>query len=974
MVNFGGARRVVLSSDPGGLFATQVSYPEVNSTFSTSNLQGSNGGYVFSHWEVNGQRQADPSGIAYSRLTETMDVDKVITARYVQATLDVDSDGLPDWFEGHEFGTLQHSSASDLDSDGFSIAQEQSLGLSSVIKDEITEGGIAIRRSSLIPVNFGGARSLNLSSDPPGLVQSQKSLLETNSSFISPLLGGVNGSYVFTHWEVNGQRQSDPSGIGLSKITETLDSDKTIVAKYLEQNVDSDGDGLHDWYEIHQLGTLAHHGSDDPDGDGLAIDWEIRFGLSPSIPDLMGDGGVSIRRAGSFNLTVIPTDSDGDGLNDGNETALGSNPNLADTDGDGFDDYAEWLAGSSLLNANDFPNQAPVSLQLNNNSIAENLPSGSPVGAFIVTDPNPGSSHSILLVEGNGSTHNSLFLIDSNGTLRTSTPLDFEENASLSIRARATDEHNASIEGNFTISLLNQVEDLDGDGIEDHFDPDDDGDGFSDAAETARGTDPRNAQSMPNSAPLTLDLNSSGIPENRPAGTIAGRATATDPDANATLVFSLLSGNHLFNLDTNGTLRTLASFDFETNATAHPITIRVTDEYNASLEGNFTIRITNEMELLDLNGSSIVENRPAGTAVGRFLATDPDPNATLVFSLVPGPGSEDNHLFRIDGDVLRTRVSFDFEAGAMPSAPSPHAQDQNASQPGSFPDFNSSSHQAGSQTGNSHHDSFSPPDFNATRRHGPALALQSQAIPFRIRVRVSDEHNASLEKAFLIDLLNQVEDFDGDGIEDAFDPDDVIYLMPTLQPPLASIGTNGRVSLSSGFQADPAFPLPSFSFEVSESSDFNRTFRSVPALVQGAELHASLVGLSPGSAYYVRVRAEHRLRLAFSSSGFFQTDAGFRHWWEADPASEAGWRQSAWLGAYRPYPSGWIYHLGLGWAYASPDGHGGLWFWTGSEGWIWSAPHSWPHIYSHRSADWLYFIKEREGKPALYDYSTQSIR
>ena len=445
-----------------------------------------------------------------------MDVDKVITARYVEATLDVDSDGLPDWFEGHEFGTLQHSTVSDPDSDGFSIAQEQSLGLSSVIKDEITEGGIAIRRSSLIPVNFGGARSLNLSSDPPGLVQSQKSLLETNSSFISPLLGGVNGAYVFTHWEVNGQRQSDPSGIGLSKITETLDSDKTIVAKYLEQNVDSDGDGLHDWYEIHQLGTLAHHGSDDPDGDGLAIDWEIRFGLSPSIPDLMGDGGISIRRAGSFNLTVIPTDSDGDGLNDGNETALGSNPNLADTDGDGFDDYAEWLAGSSLLDANDFPNQAPVSLQLNNNSIAENLPSGSPVGAFIVTDPNPGSSHSILLVEGNGSTHNSLFLIDSNGTLRTSTPLDFEENASLSIRARATDEQNASIEGNFTISLLNEVEDLDGDGIEDHFDPDDDGDGFSDAAETARGTDPAPMPNpCPTRAPLALDLNSSGIPENR---------------------------------------------------------------------------------------------------------------------------------------------------------------------------------------------------------------------------------------------------------------------------------------------------------------------------------------------------------------------------------------------------------------------------------------------------------------------------
>ncbi|HCQ32385.1 MAG TPA: hypothetical protein DIV54_02720, partial [Verrucomicrobiales bacterium] len=194
-------------------------------------------------------------------------------------------------------------------------------------------------------------------------------------------------------------------------------------------DLDSDGilDAIEDQYDC--LDKNVADADADPDGDSLSNTAELGLGTDPCNPD-----------------------SDGDGLNDGNETDLGSNPNLADTDGDGFDDYAEWLAGSSLLDANDFPNQAPVSLQLNNNSIAENLPFGSPVGAFIVTDPNPGASHSILLVEGNGSTHNSLFLIDSNGTLRTSVPLDFEENASLSIRARATDEQNASIEGNFTIS------------------------------------------------------------------------------------------------------------------------------------------------------------------------------------------------------------------------------------------------------------------------------------------------------------------------------------------------------------------------------------------------------------------------------------------------------------------------------------------------------------------------------------------
>ena len=43
-----------------------------------------------------------------------------------------------------------------------------------------------------------------------------------------------------------------------------------------------------------------------------------------------------------------------------------------------------------------------------------------------------------------------------------------------------SDEHNASIYEDFQINILNVVEDLDGDGIEDPYDEDDDGDGFTD--------------------------------------------------------------------------------------------------------------------------------------------------------------------------------------------------------------------------------------------------------------------------------------------------------------------------------------------------------------------------------------------------------------------------------------------------------------------------------------------------------------
>ncbi|MBT3636059.1 MAG: hypothetical protein HN531_03900, partial [Opitutae bacterium] len=120
----------------------------------------------------------------------------------------------------------------------------------------------------------------------------------------------------------------------------------------------------------------------------------------------------------------------------------------------------------------------------------------------------PSPAYVFSLVDGNGSTGNSLFTLESNGTLKTAAILDYEANTSHSIRVRATDELNASLEGNFTIALLNQVEDLDGDDVEDHYDTDDDGDGFPDATEIASGSDPRDPNSVPNSAPTALDLNS----------------------------------------------------------------------------------------------------------------------------------------------------------------------------------------------------------------------------------------------------------------------------------------------------------------------------------------------------------------------------------------------------------------------------------------------------------------------------------
>ncbi|HEV2772208.1 MAG TPA: cadherin repeat domain-containing protein, partial [Thermoleophilaceae bacterium] len=63
-----------------------------------------------------------------------------------------------------------------------------------------------------------------------------------------------------------------------------------------------------------------------------------------------------------------------------------------------------------------------------------------------------------------------------------------------------------------------------------------------------------------------------------------------------------------------------------------------------------------------LSNRSVPENRPAGTQVGRFTTADRDRGDTHTYRLVPGPGSNDNGSFLIEGSTLRTRAAFDFEA------------------------------------------------------------------------------------------------------------------------------------------------------------------------------------------------------------------------------------------------------------------------------------------------------------------------
>ena len=110
---------------------------------------------------------------------------------------------------------------------------------------------------------------------------------------------------------------------------------------------------------------LLHDGvpSADSDGDGLTDDQETAIGTSPTNPDTDGDGvgdkiEYSLQYPGSeFDPLVFGTftqcstlklpfpDSDSDGLNDCEEAVVGTSAYLQDTDKDGLPDVVEVLRG-----------------------------------------------------------------------------------------------------------------------------------------------------------------------------------------------------------------------------------------------------------------------------------------------------------------------------------------------------------------------------------------------------------------------------------------------------------------------------------------------------------------------------------------------------------------------------------------------------------------------------------------------------
>ena len=180
---------------------------------------------------------------------------------------------------------------------------------------------------------------------------------------------------------------------------------------------------------------------------------------------------------------------------------------------------------------------------------------------------------------------------------------------------------------------------------------------------------------------------------------------------------------------------------------------------------------------------------------------------------------------------------------------------------------------------------------------------------------------------------------------------------------------NGNFRLWGMILADGGSPVTEVAFELADNMVFRNSTLHSASMLAGSPNFFGEITLEPGKRYYYRAVASNAMGTTSGSPKRLTTPPSEARWWTNAPEISGGWRNSSWLGAFRPYDNGWIYHNELGWAYAHPDGSSGLWLWFRDHHWMWTRSGVFPYLWKHDLGTWHYLLGTRNGQPVFYEWT-----
>jgi len=284
----------------------------------------------------------------------------------------------------------------------------------------------------------------------------------------------------------------------------------------------------------------------------------------------------------------------------------------------------------------EFINTPPTDVTLSASNVDETVASGTTVGSFSSTDPDPDESFTYSFIAGTGDEDNGSFSI-TDADLFTNTTFDYLVKNSYSIRIQVEDSNGGLFEISFTID----INDTRPPTIS-VLSPADDGVNITKSGDLVITFNERVNVATGNIRIVILsdETTIETIPVD--GNLLSGDGTATitiNPvsDLNGTVEYYITIGA--------GTFTDLAGNSFS--------------GWSDNVTWNFTTENTDPTDITITN-TTVDETAASGTTVGDLGAVDEDPDQVFTYSLVAGDGDSDNGSFAIAGVQLNTNDTFNF--------------------------------------------------------------------------------------------------------------------------------------------------------------------------------------------------------------------------------------------------------------------------------------------------------------------------